>query len=23
MQGTPISVLLLCWRGGSAPDAGR
>jgi hypothetical protein len=23
MQGTPISVALLRWRGGGAPDAGR
>jgi len=23
MQGTPISVVLLCWHGASAPNAGR
>jgi hypothetical protein len=23
MQGLPVGVVLLYWRGGSAPDAGR
>lgn len=23
MQGTPIRVVLLCWRSAGAPDAGR